>query len=80
MRLLLPLCLAAFAVTAFDTQAQTRRRNDVPVVVLKKRSFLDAGTQVTNGRYTNYVRNMEGSSGVYPSGSIGGRESWLVKP
>ena len=80
MRAIIPLCLAALAITSVEVGAQSRRSREMPVIVVKKRSFLDAGTAVSNGRETNYVRNIGAPGGLIPPGHIGGRAPWIVQP
>jgi hypothetical protein len=77
MRLVLILAAAAagLAVAAPPAEANAHRKKKRadPVVVVKQRSFLDAGTQVMPGSYHLYSVGMtpwRGSDSIVPTGSI----------
>jgi hypothetical protein len=80
MRLMLALVAAVVGVTAAapdaEAQAQARKRRGDTVIVVKQRSFLDAGTQAQPGAYQNYSLGQtpfRPSDSIVPTGSVQGR-------
>jgi hypothetical protein len=78
MRFALPLALAiaAVAFAAPSAEAQARKKRGETVIVVKQRSFLDAGTQVQPGTYQNYSLGLtphRPSDSIVPTGSVQGR-------
>jgi hypothetical protein len=78
MRLFLTLSVAAIGVViaAPAAEAQARKKRGESVVVVKQRSFLDAGTQVQPGTYQNYSLGLtpfRASDSIVPTGSVQGR-------
>jgi hypothetical protein len=64
---------AVLAVAAPAAEAQQRKKRGETVIVVKQRSFLDAGTQVQPGSYQLYSFGMtpwRGSDSIVPTGSI----------
>jgi hypothetical protein len=74
MRLaILVAAAAATALAAPPADAQARKKRGETVIVVKQRSFLDAGTQVQPGRYQLYSSGMtpwRASDSIVPTGSI----------
>jgi hypothetical protein len=78
MRLSIAVAAAVLglAVTAPAAEAQARKRRGETVVVVKQRSFLDAGTQAQPGAYQNYSLGLtpfRPSDSIVPTGSVQGR-------
>lgn len=78
MRLFLILAVAATGlVTAVpEAEAQARKKRGETVIVVKQRSFLEAGTQVQPGQYQVYSRGMtpwRPADSIVPTGSVQGR-------
>lgn len=74
MRVLALLSIAALglAIGMPAAEAQSRKKRGETVVVVKQRSFLDAGTSVQPGAYQNYSLGMtphRGSDSIVPTGS-----------
>lgn len=72
---LVPAVLLAVAPAAEAQQARKKASPPIDVTV-KQRSFLDAGTQVTAGRYQGYSTGLtpfRSSDAVLPTGSAQGR-------
>jgi hypothetical protein len=71
--LLLAAAAAGFVAAVPAAEAQTRTRRGETIIVVKQRSFLDAGTQVQPGAYQLYSIGMtpwRGSDSIVPTGSI----------
>jgi septal ring-binding cell division protein DamX len=78
MRLILALAAVGvcLAVAAPDAEAQSRKRRGETVIVVKQRSYLDAGTQVQPGAYQNYSLGQtpfRPSDSIVPTGSAQSR-------
>jgi hypothetical protein len=74
--LLLGATAACMALAMPAAEAQSRKKRGETVVVVKQRSFLDAGTQVQPGRYQNYSLGLtphRASDSIVPTGSVQGR-------
>jgi hypothetical protein len=74
--LTLAAVVAVFAASSVSVEAQSRARRGEPVVVVKKRSFLDAGTQAQPGSYQNYSLGQtpfRPGDAIAPIGSVQGR-------
>jgi hypothetical protein len=79
MRMILALATlaagVALAAPAAEAQARKKKRGET-VIVVKQRSYLDAGTQVQPGRYQNYSLGLtphRPSDSIIPTGSVQGR-------
>lgn len=77
MRLVLILAAAAAGIAMSappaEANAHRKKKRSEPVVVVKQRSFLDAGTQATPGSYQLYSLGLtpwRGSDSIVPTGSI----------
>ncbi len=75
MRLAIALAAAvsALVVAAPAAEAQARKKRGETVIVVKQRSFLDAGTQVQPGRYQLYSTGMtpwRPADSIVPTGSV----------
>jgi hypothetical protein len=71
--LLFAAAAAGLAVAAPAAEAQSRKKRGETVIVVKQRSFLDAGTQVQPGAYQLYsigITPWRGSDSIVPTGSI----------
>jgi hypothetical protein len=69
----LAVIAASTAVAVPAAEAQARKKRGEPVVVVKQRSFLDAGTQVQPGSYQLYSTGMtpwRAGDSIVPTGSI----------
>jgi hypothetical protein len=78
MRLIpmLAIAAAATALAAPAAEAQSRKKRGETVIVVKQRSFLDAGTQAQPGSYQNYslgVTPFRPGDSIIPTGSAQGR-------
>jgi hypothetical protein len=75
MRLALILAAAAIGVVTIapEAEAQARKRRGETVIVVKQRSFLDAGTQVLPGTHPQYTilgAPWRPADSIVPTGSI----------
>ncbi len=78
MRLIVTLVLvaASLAVAVPAAEAQSRKRRGETVIVVKQRSFLDAGTQALPGSHQNYSLGQtpfRPSDSITATGSVQGR-------
>jgi hypothetical protein len=74
MRLILAVAALAAGVVAAapDAEAQSRKRRGETVIVVKQRSFLDAGTQAQPGAYQTYSLGLtpfRSGDSIAPTGS-----------
>jgi hypothetical protein len=75
MRFAIILAAAAVGIVgvAPDAEAQARKKRGETVIVVKQRSFLDAGTQVQPGSHPQYTvigAPWRPSDSIVPTGSI----------
>jgi hypothetical protein len=75
MRLALALAAitAVFCLAAPAAEAQARKKRGETVIVVKQRSFLDAGTSVQPGAYQNYSLGLtpfRPGDSIIPTGSV----------
>ncbi|MGL4239715.1 MAG: hypothetical protein ACRCTI_01250 [Beijerinckiaceae bacterium] len=78
MRLMFALAAVAagVALAAPAAEAQARKKRGETVIVVKQRSFLDAGTQVQPGAYQNYSLGQtpfRPGDSIVPTGSVQSR-------
>ncbi len=75
MRLAIMFAAATFGMisAAPEAEAQARKRRGETVIVVKQRSFLDAGTQVLPGSHRQYTilgAPWRPADSIVPTGSI----------